>query len=391
MLFPVVSAPYRSSSTRHGVARTWVHRVTVLFCAVAALLYGSQADAQCLKCTAATDQSSCSVSDAWGFCCVPGFVVADDNADGSASVSMTIGQNSLELLQTFNSDGCCVAPYANIGIFDACQASDQYGQAGSHLPLQLKDIAQLKGAWTFQVPMPLNPDYTVEQYRVYYEMFLSTTAAGSTDGGNITIDFFWNNYGFDPATVHAPLNGSQGMDYFDYGGQVGQGQGPFVDFLYPKGTYSPDSNGVVTVTSTVVKAVLDWAVANFPNYYTGNLYLSSLSLAEEAGAFHGTVKTTYASFAIQKSGSDVVYTPPWTSSHWSGLSAGGNGTNLSTTGGASAAGAGPNSSAGTGTSSGSHSDSSGCGCKVPTRGVEKSAAAWFGLGLMGLAFLRRRC
>jgi hypothetical protein len=233
---------------------------------------------------------------------------------------MTIGANSLQLLQTITSSGCCVAPYANIGIFDACQASDQWNQPGSHLPLQIQDIAALNGAWTFQVPYPLNPDWTIEQYRVYYEIFLSTTAAGHADGGNLTLVFFWNNYSFNTATGHAPINGAQGMDVIDYHGQVGVGQGPFVDFLYPQGTFTPDSNGVVTVPSADVKAVLDWAVANFPNYYTNTLYLSSLSLAVEAAALHATITTSYASFAVQKTGSPVVVTPPFTASDWNNCS-----------------------------------------------------------------------
>jgi hypothetical protein len=106
------------------------------------------------------------------------------------------------------------------------------------------------------------------------------------------------------------------MDYIDYGGAVGNGQGPFVDFLYPKGTYAPDSSGIVTVPSMDVKAVLDWAVANLPSHYTSSLYLTSLSLAVESGPFNGTIKTSYASFAIQANGSSVVYTPPFTSNHW---------------------------------------------------------------------------
>jgi hypothetical protein len=227
---------------------------------------------------------------------------------------MTIGTNSLQFIQTIANSGCCVAPYANIGIFDACQSSDQYNQPGSHLPLQLKNIALLKGAWTFQVPYPLNPDWQVEQYRVYYEMFLSSTTAGHAESGNITIDFFNSNYGYDPPTGNAPIDGPQGLNYSDLG--TGGSQGPFVDFIYPTGVFTPDSSGVVTVDSTDVKAVLDWSLAKFPNYYNGDLYLSSLSLAVEAGSFHGTVKTSYASFAVQAAGSPVVYTPPFTSTHW---------------------------------------------------------------------------
>jgi MYXO-CTERM domain-containing protein len=302
---------------RSSWSATWTKAAAALIGAVGVFAYIPRAEAQCLQCNASSETSSCSTADAWGFCCVPGFVLADDNANGTASVSMTIGTNSLQFKQTINSSGCCVAPYANIGIFDACQQSDQYGQAGSHLPIQLSQLALLKAAWTFQVPLPLKAN---EQYRVYYEMFLSTTAAGHTDGGNLTGVVFWSNFGFDPPTGHAPINGTQGMDVIDYHGQVGQGQGPFVDFLYPAGTFAPDSTGVVTVPSVDLKAILDWAVANFPNYYTNNLYISSLSLAVEAGAFVGTVTTSYASFAVQKTGSPTVYTPPWTASHWTSCS-----------------------------------------------------------------------
>ena len=315
-MFSIIRTLTHWISPSHRVPASLAKDAAVLLGVVAMLTCASRAEAQCLQCTTATDQATFSTSAAWGFGCVPGFVLADDNADGTASISMTIGANSLQLLQTFTSSTCCVAPYANIGIFDACQASDQWNQPGSHLPIQLKDLAMLNGAWTFQVPYPLNPDWTIEQYRVYYEIFLSTTSAGHADGGNLTLVFFWSNYSFDTPTGHAPINGSQGMDVIDYHGQVGVGQGPFVDFLFPQGTYAPDSNGVVTVPSTDVKAVLDWAVANFPNYYTSDLYLSSLSLAEEAAAFHGTVTTTYASFAVQKTGSDVVFTPPFTSGDW---------------------------------------------------------------------------
>src|SRR6185503_19082647 len=98
------------------------------------------------------------------------------------------------------------------------------------------------------------------------------------------------------------------------------------------GTYEPDSEGKITVEASDVKAVLDYALENFPEYYNEDLYLSHLSLAEEAGAFHGTVKTSYVSFAIQATGSEVVYTPEWTADHWDGTTAG--------TGGGAGAGAG---------------------------------------------------
>jgi uncharacterized membrane protein YgcG len=344
-------------------------------------------------------------------------VLANNNASGAASITMTVGKSSLDVQHIINSSGCCVAPYANIGIFDACQASDQWGQTGSHLPLQLKDIAQLKGAWTFQVPMPLKTDYTVEQYRVYYEMFLSSNADGHSDSGNITVDFFWSNYGYPSAAKHANINGSQGMDVIDYGGTVGNGHGPFLAFLYPKGTYTPDSNGVVTVDSSDVKAVLDWAVANYPSYYTSNRYLTHLSLAVEAGAFHGTVKTTYASIAIQKTASDVVYTPPFTTDHWGNIggSSGATGGSSNSAGGSSNSAGGSSSSAG-GTSStspvasggtsldgaststatnpeDSDSKSDGCSCRIGAQRHRKlpSGAAWFLVGTaVMLAYGRSR-
>jgi MYXO-CTERM domain-containing protein len=306
----------KQAPRRARVATSFAKKAAVAMIGAAGVFgYVSRAQAQsCLSvCNASTDQSSASVSGAWGFACVPGFILADDNASGTASVSMTLGANSLHLEQAINSSGCCVAPYANIGIFDGCQASDQWAQPGSHLPIQIGQIAMLKTAWTFQVPLPVK---TSEQYRVYWEMFLSTGADGKANGGNLTAIPFSGNFGFDPPTGHAPINGSQGMSVIDYHGQVGQGQGPFVDFLFPAGTYAPDANGVVTVPSVDIKAILDWAVANFPNYYNNNLYLSHLSLAVEAGAFHGTVTTSYASFAVQKTGSPVVYTPPFTASHW---------------------------------------------------------------------------
>jgi hypothetical protein len=377
--------------------------------------YASRAQAQCMSCTTASDQSSVSVTGAWGFGCVPGFVLANDNANGSASISMSVGASSLSIEQTFASDTCCVAPYANIGIFDGCQASDQYGQAGSHLPIQLKNLAMLEGAWTFQVPYPLNPNASVEQYRVYFEIFLSQTATGKADAGNLTVVFFWNNFSFDAASGHAPINGPQGMDYIDYGGTVGQGQGPFVDFLYPQGTFTPDGTGTVTVHATDVKAVLDWAVQKFPKYYTGDLYLSSLSLAEEAAALHGTVKTSYASFAVQATGSPVVYTPPFTADHWTAdagtaseggsssgspdAAAGGTQSDAGSPsadagkggsgggGGAADATAPADGGAGNGASPGETSSSGGCTLATGTR---SSAATWMGLGALALVGLRRR-
>ena len=202
-----------------------------------------------------------------------------------------------------------------IGGFDGCQVSDQWAEPGSHLPIKISELDQLQGAWTFKVPMPLGSDWTKEQYRVYYEMFLSKTADGQWGGGNVTVVFFWNLYSFNSPTGHANnLNGPQGMDVIDY--MNTDSKGPFVDFPFPKGTYTPSADGTVTVSSVNVKAVLDYAVQTFPQYYSGDLYLSTLSLAEETGAFTGSVDTSYASFAIKKTGSDVVYTPPFTSGHW---------------------------------------------------------------------------
>jgi len=372
----VDSKAFSSISAHVGAPRLW--RIAALLGA-GIFSYGSQVEAQ-LICDSTTEQASCSAAGVYSFCCVPGFVLADNTADGSASISMTVGQNSLQILQKFTSSGCCVAPYANIGIFDAGARSDQYGKAGSHLPIQLKDIARLQGAWTFQVPMPLNADWQVEQYRVYLEMFLSGTTAGHSDSGNITIDFFWNNFGFDATTGHASINGAQGMDYIDNGNPFGQG--PFIDFLYPKGTYAPDSKGVVTVTSTDIKAVLDWAVAKFPDYYNGNLYLTSLSLAEEAGAFHGTVTTSYTSFAIQKAGSDVVFTPAWTSDHWGSGSTGG--ANSTGTGGSSGSLAGGTSSV-TNTGDASRAPSGGGTCSMARQPSRNNfTALLFGLGLVAI-------
>ncbi len=294
----------RASSVRTKIAAALVGAVT-------ALVGVSPAEAQCTQCSASSDKSSCTASGTYDYCCLPGWILADNTSSNTATVSMTLGANSLKLLQTINNSSCCVAPYANIGIFDGCQSSDQWMEAGSHLPIQLKDIAVLKGAWTFQVPLPLKAS---EQYRVYYEMFLSSTSAGHADSGNLTSVMFWSNFAFNATTGHANINGSQGMDLIDYG--VNGTQGPFVDFLFPKGTYSPDANGVVTVPSVDVKAILDYALTTFPNYYKDTLYLSSLSLAVEAGTFKGTVTTSYASFEVQKTGSPTVVTPSFTANHW---------------------------------------------------------------------------
>ncbi|HTB76042.1 MAG TPA: hypothetical protein VK762_22485, partial [Polyangiaceae bacterium] len=224
-----------SDSRRAASVRTKV--AAALVGAVTTLVGVSRAEAQCLKCSASSDKSSCTASGAYDYCCLPGWILADNTSGTAATVSMTLGANSLKLLQTINNSSCCVAPYANIGIFDGCQSSDQWMQTGSHLPIQLKDIAVLKGAWTFQVPLPLKAS---EQYRVYYEMFLSSTSAGHSDAGNLTSVMFWSNFAFNTATGHANINGSQGMDVIDYG--TNGTQGPFVDFLFPKGTYSPDAN-----------------------------------------------------------------------------------------------------------------------------------------------------
>ncbi len=389
-----------TNSKKNCLARIYSRGSSAFLSAVIVLSYGASAEAQCLKCSASTEQSSCTASDAWAFCCVPGFVLADNSDNGSSSISATIGQNSLQMSHTLNSSGCCTGPYANIGIFDACQASDQWAQPGSHLPLQLKDIAKLNGAWTFQVPMPLKTDWQVEQYRVYYEMFLSNTTDGHWDYGNITVDFFNNNYGYNPTAAHAPINGSQGMDVVDYGGTPGQGHGPFLAFLYPKGTFAPDGSGVITVTSTDVKAVLDWAVANYPKYFTSSLYLSNLSLAVEAGAFHGVVKSSYVSFAIQKAGSDVVYTPAWTADHWSNvggaLGTGGAGSGPTSGGAAAMAGAGSDAgdtpSPGASADAGPRTGSDGSGCGIASRGTRNASHSGMGLGLLAamLLLLKRR-
>ncbi|MGA2450952.1 MAG: hypothetical protein ABTD50_20000, partial [Polyangiaceae bacterium] len=83
-MFSIVRTLTHWNSTSHPIAASPAKGAGAVLCALAVLTCASQVEAQCLQCTTANDQATFSTSDAWGFGCVPGFVLADDNANGSA-------------------------------------------------------------------------------------------------------------------------------------------------------------------------------------------------------------------------------------------------------------------------------------------------------------------
>ncbi len=269
-------------------------------------------------CTASVEKSPCTAASGGGddYCCAPGWVFDNNWASSAGSpggISVTWSSSSMQFTQKYNlNDSCCEALYAGIGNIGSTVVTDTYNQPGSHLPLQLKDIALLKGAWTIQVP----PVKSSDIYRVYYEMFLSSTTAGLRDKGNITIDFYHPLYDYGGKISHTSLLGYSDMEVVDYGAQTNANQGPFIAFALPSDAYTPDKNGVITISSVDVAAVLDWALTNYPKYYSNTIYLTELNLAEEAMTVSGTFTTTFASFEIQKTGSPVVYDPTFTDSFW---------------------------------------------------------------------------
>jgi MYXO-CTERM domain-containing protein len=247
-------------------------------------------------------------------------------------------------------NSCCEALYAGIGNIGSVVVSDQYNQPGSHLPLQLKNIEALKGAWTIKVPKVQSSD----DYRVYYEMFLSSDSNGTRDKGNITIDFYTPLYDYkDYAKMSTvDLLGYSNLQVADYGANP-NGQGPYLAFVLPTGAYTPDANGVITVKSVDVEAVLSWAVANYSKYYPNTVYLTELNLAQEVMTLNGTFTTTFASLEVQATGSPVVYSPAWTDTYWT------NGTVSGGSSGASSGGSADGGSAGSSNGGNAASSSSG--------------------------------
>lgn len=359
--------PASTSRLRRGTevkgAVAWLSAAFVLLSASSSEAYD--------QCTASAEKSPCTVASGGGdaYCCSPGWVF-DNNWANSGGMAVTWGSNSLQFTTKYNlSDNCCEALYAGIGNIGSAVVSDQYNQPGSHLPLQLKNIAVLKGAWTIQVPAVKSSD----DYRVYYEMFLSSNSNGTRDKGNITIDFYTPLYDYkDYAKMSTvSLLGYSNLQVADYGSNP-NGQGPYLAFVLPTGAYTPDSKGVITVSSVDVEAVLSWAVKNYPNYYPNTIYLTELNLAQEVMTLNGTFTTTFASFEVQATGAAVVYTPTWTDTYWttgtvSGSSSGGGsgGSSDAGTAGSSSSGGSAGSSNGGGSAAGS---SSGGGSAVSSGG-----------------------
>jgi hypothetical protein len=321
-------------------------------------------------CTASVEKSPCTAASGGGddYCCAPGWVFDNNWASSAGSpggISVTWSSNSMQFTQKYNlNDSCCEALYAGIGNIGSTVVTDTYNQPGSHLPLQLKDIALLKGAWTIQVP----PVKSSDIYRVYYEMFLSSTTAGLRDKGNITIDFYHPLYDYGGKISHTSLLGYSDMEVVDYGAQTNANQGPFIAFALPSDAYTPDKNGVITISSVDVAAVLNWALTNYPSYYSNTIYLTELNLAEEAMTVSGTFTTTFASFEIQKNGSPVVYDPTFTDSFW--------------TNGTMSSGA-PQSTGDGGASSGSASGSSGGAASGSGGGAVSSGSSGAASGSSG--------
>src|SRR5450432_2026769 len=174
------------SSSRLG-SGTKVKGAVASLCATFVLLCAPASEAAD-TCTASVEKSPCKAALGGGddYCCAPGWVF-DNNWANSGGIAVTWGPNSMQYTAKYNlNNSCCEALYAGIGNIGSTVVTDQYSQPGSHLPLQLKDIAVLKGAWTIQVP----PVKSTDIYRVYYEMFLSSNSMGLRDKGNITIDFY---------------------------------------------------------------------------------------------------------------------------------------------------------------------------------------------------------
>ncbi len=319
-------------------------------------------------CTASVEKSPCTAMSGGGddYCCAPGWVFDNNWASSAGSpggISVTWSSSSMQFTQKYNlNNSCCEALYAGIGNIGSTVVTDTYNKAGSYLPLQLKDIAVLKGAWTIQVP----PVKSTDIYRVYYEMLLSSTTAGLRDKGNITIDFYHPTYDYGGKISNTNLLGYSNMEVVDYGSNPA-GQGPFLAFVFPANAYTPDKNGVITISSADVAAVLKWALANYPNYYSNTVYLTELNLAEEVMTLTGTFTTTFASFEIQKTGSPVTYDPTFTQSFWtngtvsSGApeSTGDGGASSGTSGGSSGGVSGSSGGAVSGSSGGAVSGSSG--------------------------------
>jgi hypothetical protein len=314
-------------------------------------------------CTASVEKSPCAAASGGGddYCCAPGWVF-DNNWANSGGIAVTFGSNSMQFTQKYNlNNSCCEALYAGIGNIGSTVVTDTYLKAGSYLPLQLKDIAVLKGAWTIKVP----PVKSTDIYRVYYEIFLSSTTQGLRDKGNLTIDFYHPTYDYGGKISHTTLMGYSNMEVVDYGANT-NGQGPFIAFALPSNAYTPDSNGVINIKSADVASVLNWALMNYPNYYTNTVYLTELNLAEECMTVNGTFTTTLASFEVQKTGSPVAYTPTWTDTYWT------SGTLTSSAPESTDGGTSSGAASGSGSSGGA---ASGSGSSGGTAGASSSAGA----------------
>jgi hypothetical protein len=254
---------------------------------------------------------TCVAAGAYDSCAADGWIFDNNRWDGVVDGSITVssGPTILQFTSTFNVDGvCCNGPYAGIGTIDGAWSSSQYNTGGSNLPMQLRDLAVLKGAWTDQVPMPIQP---TDKYRVYFEMFLSLDTKGTRNGGNVTVDFFNAGYSYITPDATADIGGYNGVQVMNYGGAP-----PYVAFVLPAGAYVPDSKGVLTMQSVDVKAFYDYLLAHYSSSFPSTLYLTEVNLAQEVMTLHGAFTTTFESFQVQKTGSPTVYTPSWTQTHW---------------------------------------------------------------------------
>jgi hypothetical protein len=314
--------------------------------------WAPRSEAAQTQCAAATEVSPCSPPANGGDerCCSPGWVFANNWAT-SGGLDVTWSPTSLQFTTAYQLNNgygsCCTALYAGIGSIGTDWVTDQYGTGGSNLPLQLKDVAALKGAWTVKVPQVQSTDI----YRVYIEIFLSSSTAGIRDSGNITIDFYYPQYNY-PNDNPVSLLGTT-LTMADYGTNP-NGQGPFLAFRFPQGAYTPDGSGVIHIASVDVGQVLAWS-QTYKNYYPGTIYLTEVNLAEEVSNLDGTFTTTFASFEVKKTGESTVYLPAWTSDYWTSGADGG------TASGGDSGAAGGDGGAASGGDGGAASDGSGHG------------------------------
>lgn len=254
-----------------------------------------------------------------------GFAFNNNRWSGKDQGTMSVqtGTNLFSYWTTHDADGAtsgwlCTAPYVGIGTIDQTSigwSSDQYGLAGSHLPMKLNEIEQLKSSWRFQIPLPISSS---NNYRIYYEIFLSNSTSGVRNSGNICAVVYDNQF------CHQDWNGGTYGTRQNVNGYAMDvkwnsnpfGQGDMADCVFPVGTYAPDDSGNITVAGLDLNKIIQWCAAAYPGSFNVNNYITELNLAFEVMTLHGTLKTTYASFYVKKTGSAHYITPAWTVSQW---------------------------------------------------------------------------